>query len=346
MIDIDALVLPVSDDNPVGENTEYTDLAALERDAAGTPGTPDPETQELVGGIEPDWRKLSKSATELLGRTKDVRVACILARAELAQEGFAGLGQGMALVARLLTDYWDGVYPQLDKDENDDPIERLNALAFLSDLQRFVSGVRATPFAESREVGRFNARDLDLAAGRLPTPEGQQAPSMDLLAAAWRSGDAAANAAREQGVAQALQAVADIEALFRERTSEHVDLDTLKQNLRRIKDFYDNQSAEAAAANGEGEAGADGGIPSSDGAPGGSRVGGLSSRADAVRILKQVSDYLRRVEPSSPAPMFIDRAVKVMTMDFASIVRELMPDSLSRVELLSGVPMDAPPPSE
>jgi type VI secretion system protein ImpA len=346
VIDIDALAQPVAGDNPVGENTEYTALADLERLAAGTPGTPDPETQELVGGEEPDWRKVGPAAIELLGRTKDIRVACILARAELATSGFAGLGQGLKLVARLLTDFWDGVYPQLDKDENDDPIERLNALAYLSDLQRFVAGVRAAPFAESREIGRFNARDLDLAAGRLPTPEGQAPPTMELLGAAWKSGDAEGNAARQQGVTDALQAIADIEALFRDRTSERPDIDTLKQNLRRIKDFYDAQAAEAAASE-AGEAGdeqADGGTPSSGGGGAGSRVGGLSSRADAVRILKQVSDWLRRTEPSSPAPMFIERAVKVLQMDFAAIVKELMPDARERIELLGGVPLD--PPSE
>lgn len=351
MIDIDTLSQPVSDDNPVGENTEYTELAELERLAAGTPGTPDPQTQELVGGEEPDWRKVHAAAADLLTRTKDLRVSCILARAELALEGLPGLGRGLKLLARLLNDYWDSVYPQLDKDENDDPIERLNALAYLSDLQRFIAGVRAAPFAESREVGRFNARDLDLALGRLPPPEGTEAPSQDLLAAAWRSGDAQANAAKVEGVGDALGAVAEIEALFRDRTSERVDIDTLKQNLKRLKDFYDQRAAEAAAeaeAAGEGaeggEAGEDG-IPSSGGGGGGSRVGGLSSRADAVRILKQVAEYLRRAEPSSPAPMFIDRAIKVMNMDFTAIVRELMPDALARVELLSGIPMDAEPPA-
>jgi type VI secretion system protein ImpA len=343
VIDIEALAKPVGDDNPVGENTEYTDLAELERLAAGTPGTPDPETQELVGGEEPDWRKVSDAASGLLTRTKDLRAACILARAALATDGLGGLGAGLTLLARLLTDFWDGVYPQLDKDENDDPIERLNALAYLCDISRFIAALRAAAFVESREIGRFTARDLDLATGRLPVAEGATAPTEDLIAAAWRSGDQAANQAKRDGVEQGLAALAAIDALFRERTNDRPDLDVLRQTLKRLKDFYDAQAQAEAAEQGDAAA-ADGSIPSSGGAEGGSRAGALSSRADAVRILKQVSDFMRRSEPSSPAPMFIDRAIKVMQMDFASIVKELMPDAKERIELLGGVPLD--PPSE
>jgi type VI secretion system protein ImpA len=342
VIDIEALVQPVGEDNPVGENTEYTDLAELERLAAGTPGTPNPDTGDLEGGEEPDWRKVVESASALLKKSKDLRAACILSRAALATEGLAGLGGGLALLARLLTDFWDGVYPQLDKDENDDPIERLNALAYLSDIGRFIAALRAAPFAESREVGRFTPRDLDLATGRLPTPEGHQAPSEDLIAAAWRSGDEAANQAKRQGVEQGLAALAEIDALFRDRTSERPDLDVLRQTLKRLKDFYDAQAAADAPAQGEDAAAEDGSIPSSGGGGGGSRAGALSSRADAVRMLKQVADFVRRTEPSSPAPMFIDRATKLLQMDFAAIVKELIPESKDRIELLGGVPLEPP----
>ena len=40
--------------------------------------------------------------------------------------------------------------------------------------------------------------------------------------------------------------------------------------------------------------------------------------------------------------MFVDRAVKVLQMDFAAIVRELMPDARDRIELLGGVSLNEP----
>ena len=68
----------------------------------------------------------------------------------------------------------------------------------------------------------------------------------------------------------------------------------------------------------------------------------MASRADAVRILQQVATFLRKAEPSSPAPMFIDRAVKLLQMDFTSIVKELMPDSRDRIEMLGGISLEDP----
>ena len=356
MIDIEALAVAVSDAHPVGENTEYTALADLERLAAGTPGTPDPKTQEMVGGEEPNWSHVVRDSQALLGHSKDLRAACILTRALLATDGLAGLGQGLQLVARLALDFWEGVYPQLDADDNNDPIERLNALAYLNSSTGLVANVRRTAIVESRSVGRFTCRDLDLATGRLPVPEDTSAPTLEQLAAAWQSGETLANAAKVEGVAAALKAIADLESTFRAQTGERPDLDGLKQTLRRLSDYYGSLAQADAAQAGDGsDAGAaleDGAEGSFDGQPAGAsvpaagmtRMGGLSSRGDAVRMLKQVADFLRRTEPSSPAPMFVDRAVKVLQMDFAAIVKELMPDARERIELLGGVSLD--PPSE
>ena len=352
MIDIDGLAKPVSDTDPVGENTEYTDLAALERLAAGSPGMLDPKTQVNIGGEEPDWNKVRKFAVDLFARTKDLRVTCILTRSELALEGIAGLEQGLLLTARLVTDYWDTVYPQLDKDDGDDPIERLNALAYFNAPSGFLASLRRAPIVESRAVGRFNLRDLDMSSGRLPAPEGVSPPTPELMAAAWQSGDSAANSAKRASVVNALKAIGEVEAVFREHSSERPDFDGLKLNLRRAKEFYDMQTS-AGDPSVEGEGGLRGveseeiltlqrvAPMSAAGAPM-VRTGGLSSRADAVRMLKEVSGFLRRSEPSSPAPMFVDRAVKLLQMDFAAIVRELMPDARDRVELLGGVSLDAP----
>jgi type VI secretion system protein ImpA len=66
----------------------------------------------------------------------------------------------------------------------------------------------------------------------------------------------------------------------------------------------------------------------------------LATRADAVRILQQIATFLRKSEPSSPAPMFLDRAVKMLQMDFTAIVKELMPDSKERIELLGGISLE------
>jgi type VI secretion system protein ImpA len=352
VIDIDALLRPVDDAEPAGPDLEYSSVAELARFAAGTPGTIDPSTQELVGAEEPNWRKVAEQATELLARTKDLRVATWLARAELANRGLPGLADGLALIATLVETFWETLYPLLDRDEGDDPIERLNVLANLSPDpgssggEAMLRALRSTAIVESREVGRFTVRDLEYALGRMSPPAGTAAPAAGLLAAAWRTGDPAANQQRRDGIASGLAAIQAISKLFADHSGQRPNLDLLQQTFRRVGEFYAARDAEAAA---EAGAGADGESGPADDIGGGighggkpPRPGGLASRADAVRILQQVATFLRKSEPSSPAPMFVDRAIKLLQMDFNAIVKELMPDSRDRIEMLGGISLEEP----
>jgi len=350
VIDIDALSRPISEDEPSGPNLEYAEVAELDRFSAGTPGTIDPSTQELTGAEEPNWRKVAEQATTVLGKTKDLRVAAWLTHAELANRGLPGLSDGLKLIATLVENFWESVYPPLDRDEDDDPIERLNVLANLSpdpgsaSAETMVRTLRGTVICESREVGRFTLRDLEYVLGRMSPPAGQTAPAAGLLAAAWKTGDPAANQERRDGIAVGLAAIQSITKLFSDHSGQRPSLDLLQQTLRRVGEFYTQQDAEAAAENGtaEGEGEGDGEETGGGGATAGKtpRSGGLASRADAVRILQQVATFLRKAEPSSPAPMFVDRAIKLLQMDFNAIVKELMPDSKDRIEMLGGISLE------
>jgi type VI secretion system protein ImpA len=356
LLDIDALSRPIDDAEPAGPDLEYSAVAELERFAAGTPGTVDPKTNELVGAEEPNWRKVAEMATELLGKTKDLRVAAWLARAELANRGLTGLSEGLKLISTLLENFWPSLYPPLDASENDNPIDRINVLANLSpDAESYGSApteallraLRSAPIAESREVGRYTVRDLDYALGRMQPPAGTTAPTPELLAAAWRRGDPDANREKREGIAIGLASIQAIVALFQEKSGERPNLDLLQSTLRRVGEFYSVQEAAVAEAEGpaEDEAGAAAEGESGTAAAGGGktpRSGGLASRADAVRILQQVAEFLRKTEPSSPAPMFVDRAVKLLQMDFTEIVKELMPDSKDRIEMLGGISLEDP----
>jgi type VI secretion system protein ImpA len=341
IIDIDALLAPVSEEAPSGENLEYGAVAELERLATGNPGKLDPETREMVGAEEPEWRKVRDTAQEVFGQTKDLRVAVLLTRALLSLNGLAGLGEGLLLVKRLCEEQWDGVHPRLDPDEGDDPVERLNALANLDDPDGMLRVLRNTRLVSSREVGNYTVRDLDLMLGRMTAPEGTQVPTQGLMEAAFATGDPQENTDRRAGVDSGLQACNDLIKLFRDKTGDAPSIDNLRGTLKRIKDFYDgvasDGAAEAAEGSEEGAEAAPGGAPGGTGAKAG---GALASRADAIKNLQQIAQFLRKTEPSSPAPMFIDRAVKMLQSDFLTIVKELMPDSKERIEMLGGVVLD------
>lgn len=320
---LDALLAPVSAQAPAGDDTTYDGLDALER---------------LAGAAEPDWHAVRAQALALWARTRDLRVAVSLTRAALALDGLAGLSQGLALVAGLLSRHWACLHPALDAQDGgdgDDATARLSVLAHLADPQGFLPALRGTVLADSREGGRFTLRELEAALGQLSLPAGRSAPDPARLQAAWRASPAVERDARCQGLARALAALDGIEAALRAHGST-VDLSPLRRPLQRAAEFVAAQADATAAA-----------VPAPTAVAPAPAMGlqpllGLATRADAERLLEQVSAFLRRTEPSSPAPLFVDRAVRLLRMDFAAIVGELMPESLERVALLGGVALTPP----
>ncbi|MGL5001458.1 MAG: ImpA family type VI secretion system protein, partial [Casimicrobium sp.] len=71
-------------------------------------------------------------------------------------------------------------------------------------------------------------------------------------------------------------------------------------------------------------------------AVGGGVPGRLASRADAIRALDAVCAYFEQHEPSSPVPMFLNRAKKLTGMRFVDIIRDMSPESMNTIDLIVG----------
>src|SRR5690348_894093 len=66
-------------------------------------------------------------------------------------------------------------------------------------------------------------------------------------------------------------------------------------------------------------------------------VGGIASRQDAIRALDAVAEYFRRNEPSSPIPLFVDRAKRLVAKDFLEVLADIAPDALSVARSAGGL---------
>src|SRR5882757_2776454 len=71
------------------------------------------------------------------------------------------------------------------------------------------------------------------------------------------------------------------------------------------------------------------------------RVGGaggdINSREDVILQLDRLCEYYRRHEPSSPVPMLLRRAKRLVSKEFMDIIRDLTPGGVAEAELLGGV---------
>jgi type VI secretion system protein ImpA len=65
--------------------------------------------------------------------------------------------------------------------------------------------------------------------------------------------------------------------------------------------------------------------------------GGVNSREEAIRAIEMVCEYLERVEPANPAPLFLRRGSQLINQNFLQLMKLLAPDALAGVAGLVGI---------
>lgn len=338
LIDTENLLQPIAGEEPTGTNLEYDPaFATLERIAQGKPEQQIGST--IVPGEPPDWKAVHEQAAALLGRSKDLRVVSHLVRALLHRHGFLGLCDGLAVVRGLLERYWEPLHPKLDPDDGHDPTIRISALALLSDGQ-VLAALRAAPLVQSRAFGNVSLRDIAVASGEQPAAEGATKMEMNAVEAAFQDVTDEALEALANAVTQSVGHLRQIEATFTEAAGVGgPDASGLAQILnqanRAVAPRLERRKAAAAGAEGGGETAVH---TNGTGGPRVSLSGEITSRDDVVRAIDKICDYYARHEPSSPLPLLLQRCKRLATMSFLEIVKEMVPDGLSQVEVIAGKP--------
>jgi type VI secretion system protein ImpA len=350
MLDIARLLRPVDGSSPTGEDLSYAEIAELERQVESSSGAP---TGEAGGG---GWSRVEAQCLALFDRTKDLRLGVLLAHAAVVTRGLAGLGEALSALAGLLEAYWPTLHPRLWPEEGFDATERANVLSHLSPdadqshsstgAESFQRALRDAVLVDARGVGRFTLRDFELALSRGATSPGAGGPALVVLERARTQCEPGARRACTLGVQQALEALATIDAVFQRETGRGRRLVALQRTLERAHRFLGPFDAagdvDAPVDPSPAPHGHDAFEHPPSMSPWGAatQIGPIATRDDAVRALTQVADFVRESQPSSPAPLFIERAAALLQMDFADIVRTLMPAARSHIELLGGVSLE------
>ena len=335
VIDIDKLVQGLTPEAPCGENLEYDPaFAELERVAQGKP-----EQQmgdDVIPAEDPNWSGVRSKALEVLGRSKDLRPAFLLTQALANTDGLMGLSDGLAVLHGLLDQHWDAVHPQLDPDDDNDPTLRVNTVAALCG-DSMLRMVRQTPLVSSKILGRFNLRDIQIATGKTPPPAGDDKPPADTAAidAAFLECDLDGLQGSAQAVDRAIGHVTALETLLTERVgaAQAPSLDELVNTLKetgQILSSHLSRRGVVDAAGGDGE----GAVATGAGAQ--PLAGEINSREDVIRALDKACDYFRRNEPSSPVPILLERAKRLVSKDFMEILRDMAPGGVSEAEVIGG----------
>ena len=341
-VDVNKLLKEVSPEAPAGEDLEY-DNTFIELQLA-VQGKPEEYSGKTIikAAEPPNWREVRKLATELLGRSKDLRIGINMVQALVNLEGFLGLADGLSLLRGLLERYWDNVHPQLDPDDDNDPTMRINILASLVDRTAMLNVIRHTTLVNSRAIGRFSLHDISLAkGGEEAKGKDQTVPDKASIGAAFMDADIDELQATADAVTRCSGDLAAIDAILTEKVgaSQAPDLSALAAMFKEAQSLM-NEHLPQRVAGGTGTPGEETGMQEQVTAAVINRPavsGEINSREDAVRMMDKISNYFERNEPSSPIPLLMQRAKRLVSMSFMDILADIAPEGLKQAKNIGGI---------
>ncbi|WP_444892609.1 type VI secretion system protein TssA [Microbulbifer sp. TRSA001] len=372
-INIDELVAPISEDNPVGDDiredrsptSDYYSIKDARNSARAA------ERSAMFDDVDTDllapWRDVAKAAEGILGKkSKDLEVASWYTEALIRLHGFIGLRDGLQLIDSLIEQHWEGLYPLPDEDGLETkvaPITGLNGDGGDGTLMMPIRSAAITPEGDYGDFSFFQyqqARDADKIAD-----EDAKAARIETLGYSYEQVDQCVSSASAEWAQNLIQTIegaiehfkaingslrkscghdappsTNISSLLDEvlRTSRFVYKAKL-ESLEQAQVELESQSSEEPT--GEEQAAGAAVATVSTGAvaiPSGPVV----SREDALKLLEQAAKYFRTYEPHTPLAPGLERLIGWGRMTVSELMSELLPDDHSKAlySQLTGVRLD------
>jgi len=346
-MNIDALLIPISEVAPCGEDlsfsAEFDEIAELRRE-----DDPTLDQGEWVTALKTaDWGAARSRCAELLStRSKDLRLAMWWTEAATLVDGYAGLQQGLTLCSRLCEQYWEGLFPVA---EGGDMEERVGNIGWL--LGRVVSLAPLAPLVRGR-AGAYSlqqmqqARTLQATLERSPEKAAQVPPDAVTL-------DKFNRASREmpkddlRQVLASIQGSLDALAAWQQVIDARLGADgpsfvpareALAATLHEAQRLAREVGALAKAPANEGGAAS---VGDASGATASAQHAGgpLRTRDQALAQLREVAAFFRATEPHSPVAYLADKAVHWGDMPLHVWLRAVVKDgaALAHLEEMLGL---------
>ena len=363
VIEIEALLAPVSDEQPTGEEfnakqsgnpvNEVCELADDAREAekaairAMRSGGLDSQGQPILVDAA-KWAPVLEAATSTLtSQSKDWHVAVSLTDALLREHGIGGLRDGFQFMMELCRRYWEvGIHPKPDIDPDPDTgtghYEAMRGFANLTSDVCF-RAIRKAPITESTS---FSAEDFEKAKRLTETSDAEERERLTnqgavelpaFMSAVMNSSieffrnlredlDQAANVIYELEEFLDGNCVADAE----EEQPTSPSLVDLRRQIEALQAVVNELAAERgiddelpSEEGGEGEEAAGGGGPSQP-------SGAITSREEAFQLITRVARFFETTEPQSLIACLLRQTVEWGKMPIADLWREVIQDDSVR----------------
>ena len=367
VIDFDALLRPISEENPSGEYLRYSgiyDQIAEARRADKNLNQGDWKTELKVA----DYRQVIGLAVPALStQTKDLQIGVWLAEALTKEYGGVGLRDSLKLLTDFQDLFWETLHPEIDEGDMEG---RANAISWMEG-DAFILAVKEVPILDVENYSYLDWED----SKRFDIPENldtlnssdqqrykelqtQAETERRVTGALWRKAKAATRRAFCEEVNFALEECwtqfNELNRVIEEKfdRNQMPGLSRVKKALEDIRfqakaileekrleepDASDFADEIAVSENGDGAAAvaiAQGGVVSASGA--------IQNRKDALKRLSDIADFFQKTEPHSPISYLVARAVKWGDMPLESWLQDVIKDSsvLSSLRETLGISAD------
>ncbi|SMF24378.1 type VI secretion system protein TssA [Pseudogulbenkiania subflava] len=341
------LMAPVSDSAPAGEDLAYSPLFDQIREArrSDDPSLSLGDWEQALKVAE--WPKVIRLCEEALSqRSKDLQLLVWYAEAQVQVHGLAGLVQGLATLAGWLEHYWESGYPELDPNDLD---ERIGKLEWLN--QQLGVAIRNVPmikpefggygwndWQQSRDVENLGLKDPEaklaaLAEGKLGGEDFDKGAA--LSGHAWFASQA-------ELLLAALSAYEALDQRLDERFGHEAPslaevrnaIYACQELVLRYRQQLGGDVAVAAPSAPPSHAAMSEKTAMSSAVPTTPSVrvaaptfdGQVRSRQQAVQMLAEVARYFRHNEPHSPVALLAERAARWAEMSLEEWLLHVVKD--------------------
>lgn len=333
---------PISDDLPCGEDLEY-DPVFQEMEVLMQTTDEQEFGDTIIPGTGPDWKGVAEQVENLNQRTRDIRVLTCGALADLSLKGLKAFSDSLESINTCLEVFWDNIYPELDAEDDNDPTMRLNALQILNDYEMVSFGLERAPLIEVRGLGSFSLRDIELAEGKAKPTGDEEVQDIGLIQGAFGNADAEIISELTKGVNGSIAQLKRATELWDQLATGNSDLnfEEIFKVLGEIRLAVNKYAPSAAAEqdNFEGFEDDNGQAQEVPDAVGAVPLSGtINNKTDVINMIDKICDYYAMHEPSSPIPLLLRRAQRLVDKSFVEILEDLAPDGVNQLQVISGEP--------
>lgn len=352
------LLTPFSGKDPAGESLRYTDVYDKIREARreDDPSLPQGVWQKDIK--KADWDLVIQLCYDaLLKRSKDLQIAVWLTEGWMHTDGVVGLSRGLELIYGLSKSFWDCAYPKLDENGYD---HRVVPYDWIND--RLSDEVMCVLVTMPTESGALPYRFLDwsesnrLEIQRRTSPQRanvkQTTPSNIPPLSKIKASIDTTSALFYSHILEECDRSLKLIGLLDTELQHHLDGESpsfykIREKIENLQRFARGIVTEKGAAKIAATKSTTSPAPTVDAMVASAATikkpnesGPIQSREQAYAKLKEIADFLAKIEPHSPTPYLIRKAVTWANKPLGDIFKEVVEtqnDVNSFIKLISNV---------